>query len=153
MKARRTLLTTMALAAAIATPVAYAGGPDDQAGPRGPGAIAAQQSQAPTRPDDRAVRGTGVTASAVAAASTRPDDRAGMRGPGAIDSAPLSQHPDNRAEARGPGAITTVTAPSASSGFDWNDAFIGGLAGIGTALLATGCCLLLVSRRSTSRFA
>jgi hypothetical protein len=99
------------------------------------------------------VRGTGVTASAVAAASTRPDDRAGMRGPGAIDSAPLSQHPDNRAEARGPGAITTITAPSAASGFDWNDAFIGGLAGIGTALLATGCCLLLVSRRSTSRFA
>jgi hypothetical protein len=153
MKARTTLLMTMALAAAIATPVAYAGGPDDRAGARGPGGIAAQQLQAPIRPDDRAVRGTGGIGSAEAAAVSRPDDRSGMRGPGAIDSVQLSQHPDNRAEARGPGAITTVTAPSASSGFDWNDALIGGLAGVGTALLATGCCFLLVSRRNTSRFA
>jgi hypothetical protein len=152
MKARRTLLTTFALAAAIATPAAYAGGPDDRAGARGPGAIAAQQSQAPTRPDDRAVRGTGGIAS-VAVTSRRPDDRGGMRGPGAIGSVQLSQHPDNRAESRGPGAIATVTTPSASSGFDWNDALIGGLAGMGTALLATGFFILLVSRRSTSRFA
>jgi hypothetical protein len=147
------ILGTVVLAAAIATPVAL-GGPDDRADIRGPGAISAQQAQIATRPDDRdGLRGPGAVVTAQATTALHPDDRAGARGPGAIDGMPSSLHPDNRGEARGPGALTTVVAQPSSSGFDWNDALIGGLAGVATALLFTGCCFMLVGRRNTKRFA
>jgi hypothetical protein len=147
------LLGPVVVAAAIATPVAL-GSPDDRPGLRGPGGISAQHARIATHPGDRdGLRGPGALASAQAETALRPDDRAGARGPGAIDGMPSSLHPDNRAEARGPGALTTVVAQPSSSGFDWNDALIGGLAGVGTALLFTGCCFMFLGRRNTKRFA
>jgi hypothetical protein len=85
----------------------------------------------------------------------RPDDQAGMRGPGAFDSTQLpaaSRHPDNRA-GRGPGPVTTIVSRPTATGFDWNDALIGGLGGVGTALLLTGCFFLLMSQRNKARVA
>jgi hypothetical protein len=134
MTARKTLLVTAALAAAFATPAAYAGGPDDQAGTRGPGAI--EQAQSSTLPDDRAVHGAGAAAIESGSGVV---GRTDLRSPDTIDIASRS------------GTVTATT--TAGSGFDWNDALIGGLAGIGTALLATGCFLVLMSRRNTSRYA
>jgi hypothetical protein len=120
---------------ALLAPVAWAGGPDDQAGPRGPGAIAALYGPPETRPDDRAgVRGPGaVAATAVdSAAPVRPDDRAGSRGPGAV-------------------VPTVVATPERVGGFDWRDAMIGGVAGLGTALLVGGCAVLVLSQRGRTR--
>ena len=154
MNLRTKLIGSLVLAAAIATPIAQAENPDDRAGLRGPGGIAAQQAEIATHPDNRpGPRGPGAATSADVTTVSRPDDRAGARGPGAIDSSRPSLHPDNRAEARGPGALTTFAAQPSSTGFDWNDALIGGFAGVGTALLVTGCCFMVVSRRSTNRFA
>jgi len=80
----------------------------------------------------------------------------GMRGPGAYRSADLSaaSHPDNRAEPRGAGVFTTaVVVESTSSAFDWRDALIGVLGGLGTALLLAGCLFLLMSQRNKTRLA
>jgi hypothetical protein len=152
MKARKNLIATVVLGAALVVPVAQAQSPDDQAGLRGPGGIAALQAGgAASHPDNRAVRGAGVV---VATSTTvRPDDRAGVRGPGAYpEGRPL--HPDNRADARGPGAIDTVVVQKTdSSGFDWGDAIIGSLGGVGFALLLTGGFFLLASQRTKTRVA
>lgn len=135
MNIRTKLIGTIVVGAALLAPVAQAAqSPDDQAGPRGPGAIAAQQQNA---------------------AAVRPDDRGGIRGPGAV-SADLSvaTHPDNRAEPRGAGAFTEpVVVSTSSNSFEWRDALIGGLGGMGTALLLAGCLFLLTSQRSKTRLA
>ena len=102
------------------------------------------------------MRGTGVAAPTTIL-TVRPDDRAGARGPGAYSAALLttgaSSHPDNRAESRGPGSIDRVVVVSSSSGFDWGDAMIGSLGGVGAALLLTGCFFLLASQRNRTRLA
>jgi hypothetical protein len=158
MNVRKKLIGTIVLGAALLVPVAQAQSPDDRAGVRGPGGIAAQQATTSQHPDNRSgARGPGAFATQQQTdIAVRPDDRAGMRGPGAYRSSDLSvaSHPDNRAEARGPGAFTTtVVVESTSTSFDWRDALIGGLGGIGTALLLTGCLFLLMSQRNKTRMA
>jgi hypothetical protein len=159
MNVRTKLIGTIVLGAALLVPVAQAQRPDDRAGLRGPGGIAALQAGVSNHPDNRsAARGPGAVAAQQqqTPAAVRPDDRGGIRGPGAYTSADPSaaSHPDNRAEPRGPGALaTTVVVESTSSGFDWRDALIGGLGGMGTALLLTGCLFLLMSQRNKTRMA
>jgi hypothetical protein len=155
MNTRTKLIGTVALGAALLVPVAQAQSPDDRAGLRGPGGIAAQQAGgASSHPDNRAVRGTGAAASTTKVA-VRPDDRAGARGPGAYAPTTLTtgaiSHPDNRAETRGPGSVDRVVVLSGSSGFDWADASIGSLGGIGFVLLVIGCVYLLASQRNKTR--
>ena len=133
MNLRTRVIGTLVLALSLAVPTAQAARPDDKAEARGPGAIAAQSS-----------------------VSRHPDNRAGARGPGAVSaptSSPLAAHPDNRAGARGPGVFATVVAAPAPDGFDWRDALIGGLGGLGTALLLTGAFFLATSERSRTRVA
>ena len=155
MNTRRKLIGTIVLGTALLVPTAQAQHPDDRAGLRGPGAFATLQAGAATHPDNRAVRGPGAVTATGANRATRPDDRAGARGPGAYGSGGLSAatHPDNRDATRGPGAFTTVVVQSSSSGFDWGDAMIGGIGGIGTALLLGGGAFLLLSQRSRTRLA
>jgi hypothetical protein len=157
MNARTKLIGTIAVGAALFVPVAQAQSPDDRAGLRGPGGIAAQQAAgASSHPDNRAVRGARVAAPTTVLA-VRPDDRAGTRGPGIYSPAALTtgaiSHPDNRAESRGPGSVDSVVVVSSSSGFDWGDALIGSLGGVGAALLLTGCFFLLASQRNKTRLA
>jgi hypothetical protein len=149
------LIGTIALAAALLAPVAQAQHPDDRAGMRGTGAF--EQTAKAVHPDNRSeARGPGAIVSQPAA-SIRPDDRAGMRGTGAFTTGTttnVSSHPDNRGDARGPGALTaTLVAQPAGDGFDWGDALIGGLGGVGFALLLTGCAFLLTSQRTRARLA
>lgn len=156
MNVRTKLIGTLVLAAAIAAPVAQAQSPDDRAGLRGPGGIAAQQAQSSSHPDNRVeARGPGAVDAAKVSTAIRPDDQAGMRGPGSFGSTqqPTSSHPDNRAGMRGPGAVTTVVSRPTATGFDWNDALIGGIGGMGMALLLTGCFFLLMSQRNRARVA
>jgi small neutral amino acid transporter SnatA (MarC family) len=62
--------------------------------------------------------------------------------------------PDGRADTRGPGSIDTVVVQKTdSSGFDWGDAMIGSLGGVGLALLLTGAFFLLASQRNKTRVA
>jgi hypothetical protein len=157
MNTRTKLIGTIALGAALFAPVAQAQSPDDRAGLRGPGGIAATQAAATSsHPDNRAVRGPGAVASSSSQTAIRPDDRAGLRGPGAHSSTAVAaaSHPDNRAEARGPGSLgTVVVLQASSSGFDWGDAMIGSLGGVGAALLLTGCFFLLTGQRNKTRLA
>ena len=157
MNARTKLIGTVAIGAALFVPAAQAQSPDDRAGLRGPGGIAAQQAGgASNHPDNRAVRGTAV-ATTTTNLAVRPDDRAEIRGPGAYSPAALTtgavSHPDNRAESRGPGSVDSVVVVSDSSGFDWSDALIGSLGGVGVALLLTGCFFLLAGQRNKTRVA
>jgi hypothetical protein len=161
MTARTKLTTTAALVAAAAflAPVAQAQHPDDRA-LKGPGAIEQAQASTLVRPDDRAgMRGPGAfDRPNIVSTSTRPDDRAGMRGPGAIEqpnTVSTSTRPDDRAGTRGPGALEqpTVVVTQSSTGFDWGDAFVGALGGIGTALLLTGALFLLLGQRTRTRIA
>lgn len=148
------LIAALVLTAAVTAPVALAEHPDNRAGQRGPGGIAAASVAISARPDDRAgLRGPGAATSVQVVTVGRPDDRVGVRGPGALDSSVPSLRPDDRAEARGPGAVTTFASPSVSRGFDWNDGLIGGLAGMGMTLLVAGAGFIVLSRRSSSRFA
>lgn len=161
MNARRMLIGTIVLGSALLVPVAQAQSPDDRAGLRGPGGIAATQAATTsTHPDNRAVRGPGAVASSGSQTAIRPDDRADRVGPpvgsDVYRSADLSagSHPDNRADARGPGAVEAVVVQQASaSGFDWGDAMIGSLGGVGAALLFTGCFFLLTGQRNKTRLA
>lgn len=110
-------------------------------------------------PDDRALKGPGAIEQAGQSTTVRPDDRAGMRGPGAVDTqsntVSTSVRPDDRAGMRGPGAIEqpTLVVTHSSTGFDWGDAFVGALGGIGTALLLTGALFLLLGQRTRTRVA
>ena len=115
--------------------------------------------RASVRPDDRAdARGPGaVAASGAAQSATRPDDRAGARGPGAVASAGATQRatrPDDRAGARGPGAVSpgtsTIVVRSANT-FDWGDAAIGVVSGMGFALLLVGVAVLTAVTRTRTR--
>jgi hypothetical protein len=87
----------------------------------------------------------------------RPDDRAGARGPGAIASAGATTpatRPDDRAGPRGPGALSpgtsTIVVRSANT-FDWGDAAIGAVSGMGFALLLAGLAVLTVATRTRTR--
>jgi len=79
-KIRRVVIPALVLVAASLAPTASADRPDDRAGVRAPGMIAAHSS---VRPDDRAgTRGAaGVSDSVELATADRPDDRVGARGP------------------------------------------------------------------------
>jgi hypothetical protein len=125
-KARNTLIATLAAGIAVLAPATAVASPHDL--PLGAGTTATQQ----VRPDDRAgARGAAdlVTANTAAA---RPDDRAGNRGPGA----PIR-----------PSVVDT------SNGFDWRDALIGGLTGVGIALMLMGALFLVTGRRTRARVA
>jgi hypothetical protein len=156
MNARTKLIGTVILGAALLVPVAQAQRPDDRAGLRGPGAFVTTQPSA-SHPDNRAVRGPGSVEiqQQQTTAAVRPDDRAGARGPGAFGTSesPAANHPDNREGTRGPGSVTTTVVGVTSTGFDWGDAFIGGIGGAGMALLLTGGLLLLVGQRNKTRLA
>lgn len=152
----RTALIGTIVFAAVSIPVANAQSPDDRAGMRGPGAFESTQVQPSIRPDDRAgLKGPGAVEPAQQSKTIRPDDRVGARGPGAFDSAQSqSTRPDDRSGARGPGAVdSAVVVRQVSSGFDWGDAFIGALGGLGTGLALTGILFLLVGRRGRTRIA
>jgi hypothetical protein len=136
MNMRAKLIGTIVVGAVSLAPAAQAQHPDDQPGPRGPGGIAALQ----------------------AAASSHPDSRAGTHGPGALavqqPQLAAATRPDDRADARGPGALArAVVLGRTSSRFDWEDALIGAVGGMGAALLLTGCLVLLLAQRSRARMA
>ena len=155
LRTKLTTVTAIVAATAFLAPVAQAQHPDDRA-LKGPGSI--EQQSTVVRPDDRAVRGPGSIEQAQQSTSVRPDDRAGMRGPGAFEqptTVSTSTRPDDRAGARGPGAIepTTVVVSRTSNGFDWGDAFVGAMGGLGTALLLTGALFLLLGQRTRTRVA
>jgi hypothetical protein len=118
-------------------------------------ALLAPAAHAAQRPDDRAgIRGPAPVLSADLSSSIRPDDRAGIRGPGGYESAQLTAvRPDDRAGMRGPAALPSDGLQPVSTGFDWGDAMIGGLGGIGTALMLTGLLFLVMTRRSRARLA
>jgi hypothetical protein len=61
--------------------------------------------------------------------------------------------PDNRAGIRGPGELVSSDAQAASTSFDWQDAFIGGVGGVGITLLLIGLLFVVSSRRSKTRVA
>ncbi len=87
------------------------------------------------------------------APSIRPDDRAGLRGASQSEAVPTARRPDDRAGLHGPGTSTPTVVEAASTGFDWGDALIGGLGGVGTALALMGALFLVASRRSRARTA
>jgi uncharacterized iron-regulated membrane protein len=90
------------------------------------------------------------------ALAIRPDDRPGTRGPGALvaqQATAPAPRPDDRAGIRGPGTLVSEVAQPASAGFDWGDALIGGVGGVGIALLLTGSVFIVASRRSRARIA
>ena len=137
-RTKLTTVTALVVAAAFLVPVAQAQHPDNRA-PRGPGGIALEQQSTIVRPDDRAgPRGPGAidmqSATTTSSTPTRPDDRAGVRGPGAFEQ-------------------PTVVVTQSSTGFDWSDAFVGALGGIGTAFLLTGALFLLLGQRTRTRIA
>ena len=87
----------------------------------------------------------------------RPDDRAGPRGPGAFASTYAAQpamRPDDKAGTRGPGAVSpgtaTIVVRSANT-FDWGDAAIGVVSGMGFALLLVGVAVLTAVTRTKTR--
>ena len=88
-----------------------------------------------------------------------PDDSGDLRGPGAIAvlqvAATSTQIRPDAADTLSPGEWQkvrgTVVVQPASSGFDWGDALIGGVGGVGVALLLTGGFFLVASQRSKAR--
>jgi hypothetical protein len=99
--------------------------------------------------------GTALVAAALlapAAWADRPDDLAGPRGPGAIAAQNAPARPDDRPGPRGPGAFADVTVvETAESSFDWRDAAIGGVGGVGLALLVTGGGVLVLTQTRRTR--
>lgn len=101
--------------------------------------------------DSAPSRGAAIV-STVPSSAVRPDDRAGLRG--ADDAAVRVTRPDDRAGVRGHSSVPThFIAAASSDGFDWIDAFIGGVGGIATALLAMGGAFLLLGQRNRPRTA
>jgi hypothetical protein len=119
MKARTTLITTLAAGIAALAP-----------------AMASASHYLP--------QGTGSTSTQ----HVRPDDRAGARGIEFITRGATGVRPDDRGGIHGPGAPTLMSAGESSNGFDWRAAFIGGISGIGIALLLMGGLFLVTSRRT-----
>jgi hypothetical protein len=101
---------------------------------------------------DRAATSTPGATAAVAqqSSSIRPDDRAGSRGIGSLQEA---GRPDDRAGLHGPGSFSPTVVQSTSTGFDWGDAFVGSVGGLGAALALMGILFLVASRRSKARMA
>ncbi|HET7367407.1 MAG TPA: hypothetical protein VFI83_03490 [Gaiella sp.] len=101
------------------------------------------------------VTGTALVGAALlapAAWADRPDDLAGARGPGAIAAQNAPVRPDDRAGPRGPGAFADVIlVDRGESSIDWRDATIGGIAGVGCALLVTGGGVLVLTQRKRPR--
>jgi hypothetical protein len=100
-------------------------------------------------PDDRALaRGTSA---AVAPATISPDDRGSYRG-ASTTLAPKTLGPDDRAFARSAPGIEPRTVPAAvtvsPSGFNWDDAIIGGALGLAVALGAGAVLISFRHRRS-----
>ena len=95
--------------------------------------------------------GTALVAAALlapAAWADRPDDLAGARGPGAIAAENAPVRPDDRPGPRGPRAFADViVVDREESSFDWRDATIGGIAGVGSALVVTGGGVLVLTQR------
>jgi hypothetical protein len=97
---------------------------------------------------------------ALQSSSVRPDDRAGLHGSGTYGSQ-LKQEaarstavrPDNRAGIRGAGELVSSGAQAAATSFDWQDAFVGGVGGVGIALLLIGLLFVVAGRRSRRRVA
>ena len=126
MKARNILIAALASAVAIIAPITAAASPHDL--PLGSGTTATQHA--------------------------RPDDRAGARGaPDLATANSAAARPDDRAGSRGPGAPIPVTVGEPSNGFDWRDALIGGVSGVGIALLLMGALFLATARRTKARVA
>jgi len=102
----------LAVVGVVLVPTALAQRPDDQAGPRGPGAVA------PT---------------ALPVESVRPDDRAEPRGPGTLYSA--SVRPNDR-PTHGPGSTTVEPIVVVeSTGFDWTYPALAGALAVVAALI------------------
>lgn len=137
MKTHTKLIGTIAIGMLLAAPVARADDPRDWPSSHGPAANASLESGIARHPDNRpGPRGPGAIAAMQAkskAAATRPDDRSGPRGPGAL--------------------TPTVVTVSTAGGFDWGDAIVGGVGGMGAALLVVGGAFVLVSLRSRTRTA
>lgn len=137
MNRRTKLIGTIAIGALLVAPAARADDPRDWPGSRSPGAIAALES--------------GIV--------RHPDNRAGPRGPGAIaamqaTSAVIAMRPDDRSGTRGPSALTrTSVTATTPGGFDWGDAMVGGVGGMGAALLLVCSAFLLVTQRHRTRTA
>jgi hypothetical protein len=89
--------------------------------------------------------------------SVRPDDRNGPRGPGAFASTTAAEpavRPDDKPGPRGPGAVPGATSTiivGPANTFDWGDAAIGAVSGMGLALLLAGLALLTVVPRTRTR--
>jgi hypothetical protein len=80
---------------------------------------------------DRYMVANHIGTSAPSTAAVRPDDRAGIRGPGVVQP---------------PVAAPIVSKP----GFDWGDAGIGALGGLGAMFLLGGAMALVLTRRSAT---
>lgn len=124
MKARNTLIGMLVVLIAVLAPTTATAKPDLRSGT----VVATQQSS-----------------------QVRPDDRAGARG--AFEGTVVVVRPDDRAGVHGPGTPPPTSLVRSSDGFDWQDAFIGGLGGIGIALLLTGVLFLAANRRTRTRIA
>lgn len=140
MKRKGTFLVGLAATvagAALLPAVAAAQSPNDRA-THGVGAIVLEQSTSAVRPDDRATHGVGSTGSLDNAPSATPSIstyilqhhlRDGVRGPGTFESTP-----------------TTTVVTSSPNTFDWGDASIGALGGLGLALCIGGIAILTTRR-------
>jgi hypothetical protein len=126
-KARNTLIGMLVVLIAALVPTTAAAKPDIR-----PGVVAATHESSSIRPDDRAGTRGAFEGTAGSSVAVRPDDRAGVHGPGTPPPTSLVR---------------------SSDGFDWRDAFLGGLGGVGIALLLTGLLFLVASRRTRTRLA
>jgi hypothetical protein len=149
------LIGTIAIGALLVAPAARAGGPDDNPGPRGPGAIAALQTGIARHPDNlAAARGPGAIAAGQATpAVTRPDDRGGPRGPGAVSASAVPATLPDSVDARRSFPLTPTVVAATETSFDWGDAIVGAVGGMGAVLLVFGSAFLLVNQRKRTRAA
>ena len=176
MNARTKLIGTVVLGAALLAPVAQAQRPDDQAGPRGPGAVAAEEtfvqgvtdfpgpSQAAPQVDGAPVRGDvkdglGATSRSVVIVGddkrdigTSPSDGVLVGDDKWNVAGQYNQYAYRRALPQDLDAAPAQVV-STSAGFDWGDAAIGGLGGAGLALILTGFAFLVASQRNKARTA
>jgi hypothetical protein len=127
MKARKTLIGMLVVVIAVLIPATAAAQPDNR-----PGTAGSTSQASHVRPNDRAGAHGAFEGTVGSAVVVRPDDRAGLHGPGTPPPASVVQSPDS---------------------FDWRDAFIGSLGGVGIALLLSGLLFFAASRRTRTRIA